>query len=102
MVTQDEGVREGTTAQGLAKLRTAFAKEGTVTAGNASTLNDGAAAVVISSAAYANEKGLAPMAKIVASATAGTQPKDLFIAPALAVEMVSDKAGCEGFGYRIV
>ena len=93
MVTQDEGVRAETTAEGLGKLRPAFTKDGSVTAGNASTLNDGAAAVVMSSAGYAESKGLKPMARVVASATAGVEPKDLFIAPAFAVEKVAEKAG---------
>jgi len=93
MVEADEGIRADTTAEGLSKLRPAFTKDGSVTAGNASTLNDGAAAVVVSSARYAEEKNLKPMAKIIASATAGTEPKDLFIAPAFAVEMAAKKAG---------
>ncbi|MFI4861140.1 MAG: acetyl-CoA C-acyltransferase [Phycisphaerales bacterium JB063] len=93
MIEHDEGVRADTTAEGLGKLRPAFTKDGSVTAGNASTLNDGAAAVVVASAQYAQDKGLKPMAKIVASATAGTEPKDLFIAPAFAVEQVCEKAG---------
>lgn len=95
MVEADEGIRADTTAEGLSKLRPAFTKDGTVTAGNASTLNDGAAAVVVSSAGYAESKGLKPIARIVASATAGTEPKDLFIAPAFAVEQVCAKAGVE-------
>lgn len=93
MVTQDEGVRADTTAEGLGKLRPAFTKDGSVTAGNASTLNDGAAAVVMCSADYAEGKKLKPMARVVASATAGVEPKDLFIAPAFAVEMAAEKAG---------
>jgi len=93
IIEKDEGPRADTTAEGLSKLRPAFDKEGSVTAGNASTLNDGAAAVTVTSRAYAEKKGLAPMATIVASCTAGTPPEDLFIAPALAVEQCAKKAG---------
>lgn len=88
---KDEGPRADTSAEGLAKLRTVFDREGSVTAGNASTINDGAAAVIVvdeATAANASEKF-----KIVASFTSGTEPKDLFIAPVAAVEGVLAKAG---------
>jgi len=90
VVSQDEGPRPGTTVEGLAKLRTVFDREGSVTAGNASTLSDGAAAVVVcdqATAASAKWKF-----KIVASFTSGTEPKDLFVAPVAAVEGVLAKA----------
>ena len=91
VVDQDEGIRADTTAEGLAKLRTVFDKEGTVTAGNASTLSDGAAAVVVASESAAAS---APWKfKILSSFTSGTDPKDLFIAPVKAVSGALDKAG---------
>lgn len=92
-VAQDEGVRGDSTAEGLGKLRAAFEKDGTVTAGNASTINDGAAAVVVSSMAKAEALGAAPLAKIVAYHTSGVKPQAIFTAPALAVPAVIEKAG---------
>jgi len=89
----DEGVRPGTTADGLAKLRPVFSKEGTVTAANASQISDGGAALVVSSAAKAEELGIKPMARIVAYYTSGVSPKEIFRAPALAVPAVIEKAG---------
>ena len=91
-IGRDEGVRPETTAETLAKLRPAFRADGTVTAGNASTLSDGAAAVVVGSAKAAARLGVAPMARIVAYATSGVAPKDIFIAPVLAVRQVLEKA----------
>ena len=91
VVDTDEGPRPDTTIEGLAKLRTVFDREGTVTAGNASTISDGAAAVVVADEATAAK---APWKfKILASHTSGTEPKDLFIAPVAAVEGVLAKAG---------
>ena len=89
----DEGPRAGTTAEGLAKLRPVFNKEGKTTAGNASTLNDGAAAVVVSSRAYAEANGIKPLARIVAYGHAAVQPKYLFAAPAKAMPKILSKAG---------
>ena len=89
----DDGPRHGTTAEGLAKLRPAFQKDGTVTAGNASTINDGAAALVVASQAKAESVGAAPLAKVLAYHTSGTAPQALFTAPALAVPAVVEKAG---------
>jgi acetyl-CoA C-acetyltransferase len=89
----DEGPRPGTTAEGLGKLRPVFNKDGKTTAGNASTLNDGAAAVVVSSRAYAEEKGIKPLARIVAYGHAAVQPKYLFAAPAKAMPKILAKAG---------
>ena len=91
IVSEDEGIRPDTTLEGLAKLRTVFDREGTVTAGNASTLSDGAAAVVVASEAAAAS---APWKfKILSSFTSGTDPKDLFIAPVAAVKGALEKAG---------
>jgi acetyl-CoA C-acetyltransferase len=91
VVDADEGPRPETTLEGLAKLRTVFDREGSVTAGNASTLSDGAAAVVVADEATA--QGASWKFKILASFTSGTEPKDLFIAPVAAVQGVLEKAG---------
>lgn len=93
VVSTDEGVRAETTADSLAKLRPAFKGEGSVTAGNASTLSDGAAALVVADAHVAKESGLRAMATIKAQATFAAEPRDLFIAPAMAVRRVIEKAG---------
>ncbi|MAY75104.1 MAG: acetyl-CoA C-acyltransferase [Phycisphaerae bacterium] len=92
-VSADEGVRAGSTADALGKLRPAFGKDGTVTAGNASQISDGAAAVAVLSASKAEELGVAPMAKIVAYHTSGIAPKDIFAAPIKGVAGVLKKAG---------
>jgi acetyl-CoA C-acetyltransferase len=89
----DEGPRAGTTAEGLAKLRPVFSKDGRTTAGNASTLNDGAAAVVVSSRAYAEENGLKPLARIASYGHSAVQPKRLFAAPAQAMPKILALAG---------
>ena len=73
-VTEDEFIRHDATAEGLAKLKPAFSKDGTVTAGNASGINDAAAAVVVMSATEAAKRGLTPLARIVSFATAGVDP----------------------------
>ena len=90
-VSQDEGIRADSTAEGLGKLRPAFAKDGTVTAGNASQISDGAAAVLVASEAKASELGLAPMAKIVDYCTAGVAPKDIFDAPTHGLRMIMER-----------
>lgn len=90
VVDTDEGPRADSTLEGLAKLRSVFQKEGTVTAGNASTINDGAAAVVVTDESTAAS---APFKlRIVSSFTSGTEPKDLFIAPVEAVRGALNKA----------
>jgi acetyl-CoA C-acetyltransferase len=91
-VNHDEGLRPETSPEGLAKLRPSFRKEGTVTAGNASTLSDGAGAVVVASRQAAERLGTRPLARIVAYSTSGVAPKDIFIAPVLAVRQVLEKA----------
>jgi acetyl-CoA C-acetyltransferase len=91
-VSKDEGIRPDTTADGLAKLRPAFRPDGTVTAGNASQLSDGAAAVVVASGAFVKPSGAKPLARIVAYSTSGVAPKDIFIAPVPAVKAVLEKA----------
>ncbi len=91
-VAKDEGIRPDTTAESLAKLRPAFRPDGTVTAGNASQLSDGAAGVVVASRKMAEQLGVKPLARIVAYTTSGVAPKDIFIAPVPAVRMVLEKA----------
>jgi acetyl-CoA C-acetyltransferase len=92
-VTQDEGVRPDTTVEGLAKLRTVFDQTGSVTAGNASTLSDGAAALMVASEQTADKANAPWRARIVASYTSGTEPKDLFIAPVAAIRGALEQAG---------
>jgi acetyl-CoA C-acetyltransferase len=92
-LTRDEGIRPDSTPEALAKLKPSFCETGTVTAGNASMLSDGAAAVVVASRQAAERLGIKPLARIVAYATSGVAPKDIFIAPVLAVRQVLDKTG---------
>jgi acetyl-CoA C-acetyltransferase len=92
VVSRDEGTRPDTTAEGLAKLKPSFREGGTVTAGNASTLSDGGAAVVVGSARAAERLGVKPLARIVAYATSGIAPKNIFLAPVSAVRQVLEKA----------
>lgn len=92
----DEPVRPDTTAESLSKLRPAFKKDGgTVTAGNAPGVNDGASAIVVTSADKAKELGIEPLARIVASATSGIEPKLIMMAPVQGVLNVLKKAGWE-------
>jgi len=89
----DEGIRADTTPEGLARLKPAFAKDGSVTAGNASSLNDGAAAVLVMSAAKAAVLGLTPLAHIAAYASAGVDPAIMGIGPVSATRKTLEKAG---------
>jgi acetyl-CoA C-acetyltransferase len=89
----DEQPRAGTTAESLGKLKPAFKKDGTVTAGNASSLNDGAAAVILMSAKKAEELGLPVLARIAAYANAGVDPAIMGIGPVSATRRCLDKAG---------
>ncbi len=93
VVDKDEYIKPGTTAEKLAGLRTAFKKDGTVTAGNASGLNDGAAAVLLMSATKAKELGLTPMATIKSYANAGVDPSIMGTGPIPAVQRCLSKAG---------
>jgi acetyl-CoA C-acetyltransferase len=93
MFDTDEFIKHGTTVESLAGLRPAFSKDGTVTAGNASGLNDGAAAVVMMSAAKARELGLKPLATIKAYSSAGVDPKIMGMGPVPASELCLKKAG---------
>src|ERR1700741_2463476 len=90
---KDEGPREETTIDVLRSLKPAFKKDGTVTAGNAPGVNDGAAAVVVTSATRAKELGAKPMVRIVAQATSGVEPKWVMMAPVDAVKMIWKKTG---------
>jgi len=90
---RDEGPRAGTTPEALAKLPPAFDEQGTVTAGNASQLSDGAAAVVVASESIAARSDAPLKARIVASVTAGVTPKEIFVAPVPAVQKVLKAAG---------
>jgi acetyl-CoA C-acetyltransferase len=89
----DEGPRRDASLEGLSRLKPAFRPDGRVTAGNSSTLNDGAAAAVISSRAYAESRGLVPLARIVAYGQAALESKWLFAAPAKVMPKVLAKAG---------
>jgi acetyl-CoA C-acetyltransferase len=93
IVDQDEYIRHGATIDSLAKLRAAFDKDGTVTAGNASGINDGAAAVILMSGAEAQRRGLKPLARIVAWAHAGVDPAIMGTGPIPASRKALEKAG---------
>src|SRR6202050_1859165 len=90
---RDESVREDATLEALRALKPAFKKDGTVTAGNAPGVNDGAAAVVVTSAQRAKELGAPPMVRIVAQATSGVEPKWVMMAPVGAVRKIWEKTG---------
>jgi acetyl-CoA C-acetyltransferase len=89
----DEYIKPGTTVEALAKLKPAFSKDGTVTAGNASGINDGAAAVVMMSASRAEQLGLKPMARIKAYSSAGVDPRIMGMGPVPASQLCLKKAG---------
>lgn len=90
---KDEFVRENSTLEGLAKLKPAFKKDGTVTAGNASGLNDGAAVVYVASGEAVVKYGLKPLARIVSSAVTGVEPRIMGIGPVTATQKALQKAG---------
>ncbi|MCF6197349.1 MAG: acetyl-CoA C-acetyltransferase [Emcibacter sp.] len=92
-VSEDEYIRKGVTAEGLSAMRPAFKKDGTVTAANASGINDGAAAVMLMSVAEAEKRGLTPLAIIKSWATAGVDPSIMGIGPVPASRKALDKAG---------
>jgi len=92
-VDQDEYIRHGATLESMSKLRPAFTKDGTVTAANASGLNDGAAAVLLMSAEEAERRGLTPLARIASYATAGLDPSIMGVGPIYASRKALDKAG---------
>ena len=102
VVDKDEAPRADTTIEALAKLKPAFQKEGTVTAGNAPGLNDGASALVVTSLAFAQAHGLAPLARVSAYATGGGEPRDLFFAPIVAVQNLMKKEGKQIADYDLI
>ena len=93
VVSEDEFIRPGTTYEALAKLRAAFSKDGTVTAGNASGINDGAAALVVMTAAEAKKRGITPIARIASWATAGVDPAIMGTGPIPASRKALARAG---------
>jgi acetyl-CoA C-acetyltransferase len=102
-VGTDEAPRRDTTAETLAKLKPAFRKDGgTVTAGNAPGLNDGASALLVASLAFAKAHGLTPLAKVTGYSTGGGEPRDLFFAPVLAVRTLMEKAGTRISDYDLI
>ncbi len=102
VIDKDEAPRADTTIEALGKLKPAFVKEGSVTAGNAPGLNDGASAVVVTSLAYAQAHGLKPLARVTAYATGGGEPKDLFFAPIVAVQNLMKQAGTTIGDYDLI
>ncbi|ADZ68641.1 acetyl-CoA C-acetyltransferase [Polymorphum gilvum] len=102
IVEDDEYIRHGATLDSLAKLRPAFAKDGSVTAGNASGINDGAAALVVMSAAEAARRGLTPLARIASWATAGVDPTIMGSGPIPASRKALDKAGWKAADLDLV
>jgi 3-oxoadipyl-CoA thiolase len=101
-VAQDEHPRPNTSAEALAKLRPAFARDGTVTAGNSSGINDGAAALLVTSAERARSFGLEPLARIVSTAVAGVKPDEMGLGPIPASRKVLDRAGLSVDNMQIV
>ena len=93
IVVDDEYIRHDSTAETMAKLRPAFSKDGTVTAGNSSGINDGAAALVVMSAAEASRRGLTPLARIVSFATAGVDPAVMGTGPIPSSRRALERAG---------
>ncbi len=101
-VDQDEYIRHGATLESMQKLRPAFTKDGSVTAGNASGLNDGAAAVVLMSADEAAKRGLTPLARIASYATAGLDPSIMGVGPIHASRKALEKAGWKAADLDLV
>jgi len=101
-VAADEAPRRDTSLESLAKLKPVFKKDGSVTAGNAPGLNDGASALVVASLAFAKAHGLKPLARITAYATGGGEPRDLFFAPIFAVQNLMRKAGTKVGDYDLI
>ena len=102
VVTQDEFIRHDSTIEGMTKLRPAFAKEGTVTAGNASGINDGAAALVVMSGAEAARRGLTPLARIASFATAGVDPSVMGTGPIPSSRKALERAGWKAADLDLV
>jgi acetyl-CoA C-acetyltransferase len=101
-VDTDEGPRRDSTMEALAKLAPAFEKEGTVTAGNAPSVNDGASALVVASGAKVKELGLRPIARITGYASGAVAPKEIFYAPVIAVRRLMEKTGKKIHDYELI
>jgi acetyl-CoA acetyltransferase family protein len=101
-LTDDEGPRSDTSVDALARLRPAFAENGSVTAGNSSPLNDGATALVLMSAAKAKERGLKPLARLVAAAPAGVHPDYMGIGPVPSSLKALEQAGLQPSDMGVV
>jgi len=102
IVEKDESPRKDSTLEALAALKPSFEKDGTVTAGNAPGLNDGASALVVASLAFAKTHGLTPLARITGYATGGGEPKDLFFAPIFAVQNLMAKSKAKIGDYDLI
>jgi acetyl-CoA C-acetyltransferase len=101
LVAADESPRSDASLEQLSRLKPVFKKDGTVTAGNAPGTNDGAAAVIVASAAKAKELGLEPMATVVGQAVSGVEPRDVMMAPVSAVEKLLKKTGWDRGGVDL-
>jgi acetyl-CoA C-acetyltransferase len=102
-IAADEAPRKDTSPDSLARLKPVFRKDGgTVTAGNAPGLNDGASALVVSSLAFAKAHGLAPLAKVTAYAAGGGEPREIFFAPVVAVRSLMARAGSRISDYDLI
>jgi 3-oxoadipyl-CoA thiolase len=101
-VEQDEHPRPDTTLDALAKLRPAFAKDGSVTAGNASGINDGAAALLVTSAEKAKELGLTPIVRIVSTAVAGVRPDEMGLGPIPSSKLALKRAGLSASDMSVI
>ena len=95
VVSKDDGIREGTTLEGLSQLNPVFRPNGTITAGNACPLNDGASAVIVMSDTRASELGIQPLARIVASGVSALNPEIMGLGPIEACRQVLDRAGMQ-------
>ncbi len=102
VVSDDEYIRHDSTAEGMAKLRPAFSKDGTVTAGNASGINDGAAALVVMSASEAKRRGLTPLARIASFATAGVDPSIMGTGPIPSSRKALERAGWQAADLDLI
>ena len=102
-ISADETPRKDTTVETLAKLKPAFRKDrGTVTAGNAPGLNDGASALVVASLAFAKAHGLTPLARVTGYSTGGGEPREIFFAPVQAVRNLMSRAGTTSGDYDLI
>ncbi len=97
----DENVRPGTSVDALAKLRPAFQKDGSVTAGNASAINDGAAALVVMSAERAQELGVKPLARVTGYATGGVDPEWVMMAPEVSIKRCAERVGTKPGDFEL-